>query len=167
MRVMGIDPGYATTGYAVVERDAGRLTPKCFGAIRTSSDLAQAQRLVQLRFELLALIAAHEPEVVAIERVFFSVNVRTAMAVGQAAGVALVSAGEAGLEVHDYTPTEVKQSVTGTGTAGKAQVQAMVAALLHLDSAPRPPDAADACALAICHLNRSGLARALKKATAS
>jgi crossover junction endodeoxyribonuclease RuvC len=89
------------------------------------------------------------------------------MAVGQASGVALATAGETGLEIHDYTPTEVKQSVTGSGTATKQQIQAMVAALLKLDAPPKPADAADACALAICHLNRSGLARALKKAAAS
>ena len=167
MRVLGIDPGYATTGYAVVERAAGRLVPACFGAIRTPAGHSQADRLTYLRTALLALIAEHRPETVAIERVFFSVNVRTAMAVGQASGVALATAGEAGLEVHDYTPTEVKQSVTGTGTATKQQIQTMVAALLKLDAPPKPADAADACALAICHLNRSGLARALKKASAS
>ena len=167
MRVLGIDPGYATTGYAVIERAAGRLAPACIGAIRTPASGSQAERLVFLRTALLELIDEHRPEVAAIERVFFTVNVRTAMAVGQASGVALAAAGEAGLEVHDYTPTEVKQSVTGTGTATKQQIQAMVAALLKLDAPPRPADAADACALAICHLNRSGLARALKKASAS
>ncbi len=167
MRVLGIDPGYATTGYAVIERNAGRLVPSCIGAIRTPAGRSQAERLVFLRAALLDLIAEHRPEVAAIERVFFTVNVRTAMAVGQASGVALAAAGETGLEVHDYTPTEVKQSVTGTGTATKQQIQAMVAALLKLDAPPRPADAADACALAICHLNRNGLARALKKATAS
>lgn len=167
MRVLGIDPGYATTGYAVVERDAGRLVPACFGAIKTPAGRSQTERLVFLRTALLEIITEHRPDVVAIERVFFTVNVRTAMAVGQASGVALATAGEVGLEVHDYTPTEVKQSVTGTGSATKQQIQAMVAALLKLDAPPRPADAADACALAICHLNRSGLARALKKASAS
>lgn len=167
MRVLGIDPGYATTGYAVVERDAGRLVASCFGAIKTPAGRSQAERLVFLRTALLDVIAEHAPDVAAIERVFFNINVRTAMAVGQASGVALASAGEAGLEVHDYTPTEVKQSVTGTGTATKQQIQVMVAALLKLDAPPRPADAADACALAICHLNRSGLAQALKKASAS
>jgi crossover junction endodeoxyribonuclease RuvC len=167
VRVLGIDPGYATTGYAVVERRAGRLVPACFGAIKTPPAESQAQRLVFLRNALIDLIAEHRPEVMALERLFFNVNVRTAMAVGQASGVAMVTAGEAGLAVHDYTPTEVKQSVTGTGTATKHQVQAMVAAVLKLDAPPKPPDAADACALAICHLNRSGLARAVKRASVS
>lgn len=167
MRVLGIDPGYATTGYAVVQRSSGRPSPVCFGVIRTTAGSPQAARLVELRRGLEALIAEHRPEVVAIERVFFNSNVRTAMAVGQASGVALVTAGEAGLDVHDYTPTEVKQSVTGTGAATKTQVQAMVASILRLDAPPRPADAADACALAICHLNRGGLARAVARASAS
>ncbi|MGH2808234.1 MAG: crossover junction endodeoxyribonuclease RuvC [Actinomycetota bacterium] len=167
VRVLGIDPGYATTGYAVVERRAGRLLPACYGVIRTPPGDSQAERLVFLHRALLDLIADHRPEVMALERLFFNANVRTAMAVGQASGVALVSAGETGLEVHDYTPTEVKQSVTGTGGASKQQVQAMVAALLDLDGPPKPADAADACALAICHLNRSGLAAAVKRASVS
>ncbi len=167
MRVLGIDPGYATTGYAVVERARGLLTALRFGAFRTPAGAAQAERLVTLHRFLVELIRTERPEVVALERVFFNANVRTAMAVGQASGVALASAGAAGLEVHDYTPTEVKQSVTGTGGATKHQVQAMVATLLKLEAPPRPADAADACALAICHLNRSRLARAVERASAS
>jgi crossover junction endodeoxyribonuclease RuvC len=116
--------------------------------------------------DLTALIAEHEPEVVAIERVFFNSNVKTAMAVGQASGVALAAAAQAGLAVHEYTPPEVKQSVAGVGGASKQQVQVMVAAILGLAEVPKPPDAADACALAICHLNRSGLASALSKQVA-
>lgn len=166
MRVLGIDPGYATTGYAVIERARGSLHPVAVGAIRTPSSESQAERLARLRRELLELIDTHGPDCVAVERLFFSVNVKTAMAVGQASGVALAAAGEAGLAVREYTPTEVKQSVTGTGTAPKAQVQSMIAALLRLAEPPKPADAADACALAICHLNRGGLARALAKAEA-
>ena len=164
MRVLGIDPGYATTGYAVIERARGALSPVVIGAIRTSGSDTQPRKLAQLREELLALIGEHGPVSVALERVFFTVNARTAMAVGQASGVAMAAAGEAGLEVTEYTPTEVKQSVTGTGTAPKHQVQTMVAALLKLTETPKPADAADACALAICHLNRNGLAKALARA---
>lgn len=164
MRVLGVDPGYATTGYAVIERVRGGLAPVAIGAIRTSGTDERPQRLAFLRSELLKLIREHEPVGVALERVFFSVNARTAMAVGQASGVAMATAGEAGLEVTEYTPTEVKQSVTGTGTAPKHQVQAMIAALLRLAEVPKPADAADACALAICHLNRSGLSKALARA---
>jgi crossover junction endodeoxyribonuclease RuvC len=164
MRVLGIDPGYATTGYAVIERSRGGLTPIAVGAIRTSGSDPHAKRLASLRVELLELIGEHAPGSVALEKVFFSVNVRTAMQVGQASGVAMATAGESGLDVTEYTPTEVKQSVTGTGTAPKHQVQAMIASLLRLAEPPKPADAADACALAICHLNRSGLSRALARA---
>lgn len=164
MRVLGLDPGFATTGYGVVERSGGRLCAVALGAIKTSPALPQADRLLELRRALVALIEAHRPDVAAVERVFFNVNVRTAMGVGQASGVLMAAAAEAGLAVHEYTPTEVKQSVVGVGSASKHQVQTMVASLLSLAAAPKPPDAADACALAICHLNRSGLARALKAA---
>ena len=163
MRVLGIDPGFATTGYGIVERFDGRVRPVVLGVIRTSASLDHAHRLVQLRTSIAALISEHAPEAFAIERVFFNANVRTAIAVGQASGVAMEAAASAGLEVATYTPTEVKQAVAGVGNAPKAQVQAMVTALLGLAKAPEPPDAADACALAVCHLNRSGLARALAR----
>ena len=166
MRVLGIDPGISTTGFGVVERDGGRHRAVALGAIRTPKDLAQADRLALLQSELAELIRAHSPEVVAIERLFFNANVRTAMAVGQASGVALATSAAAGLEVFTYTPPEVKQSVVGVGHAAKSQVQAMVAAVLGLAAPPTPPDAADACALAICHINRSGLANAIKAAGA-
>lgn len=163
MRVLGIDPGFATTGYGIVERLDGRVRPVVLGVIRTSPSLDHAHRLVQLRTSIAALISEHAPEAFAIERVFFNANVRTAIAVGQASGVAMEAAASAGLEVATYTPTEVKQAVAGVGNAPKAQVQAMVTALLGLATAPEPADAADACALAVCHLNRSGLARALAR----
>ena len=164
MRVLGIDPGFATTGYGVVERIAGSLRAVTMGAIRTPPALPQAGRLAHLAAALRGIIHATAPDLVAVERLFFNSNVRTAMSVGQASGVALLAAAEAGLDVVDYTPPEVKQSVVGVGNADKAQVQAMVAALLHLKSVPKPADAADACALAICHLNRSGLSGAIAAA---
>ncbi|MGH2736722.1 MAG: crossover junction endodeoxyribonuclease RuvC [Actinomycetota bacterium] len=164
MRVLGIDPGVATMGYAVVERTGSKLSAVCFGVLRTSKEEPLAARLLRLREGLLGVLETHRPDVVAVERLFFTSNAKTAMSVGQASGVALTAAAEVGLEVADYTPNEVKQSVAGYGAAGKSQVQAMVAALLALDAPPRPPDAADACALAICHLNRSGLRRALHEA---
>lgn len=165
MRVLGIDPGLATMGYGIVEKRGGRLFPLGLGVIRTSSTDPTAVRLLQLQRELLDVIAAHSPEVVAMERLFFNANVKTAMSVGQAAGVALAAAAEAGLAAHDYTPPEVKVAVTGVGNAPKKQVQAMVSALLGLSQVPRFPDAADACALAICHLQRSGLRAAVGAAT--
>jgi crossover junction endodeoxyribonuclease RuvC len=162
--VLGIDPGVATTGYGVVERAGNRLRAEGAGVIRTTPRTGQAQRLLELRVALGGIISSYGPDAVAVERVFFNNNVRTAMAVGQASGIALLCAAEAAVEVADYTPSEVKRSVAGFGSASKRQVQAMVAALLSLERAPAPADAADACALAICHLNRAGLARALGEA---
>jgi len=166
VRVLGVDPGLATTGIAVVERSGGKLRPLLIGTLQTPPRRPQADRLALLWKQMTEVIAAHDPEVVAIERLFFNSNVKTAMAVGQASGVALAAAAQAGLEVHEYTPPEVKQSVAGVGSASKLQVQTMVAALLSLREIPKPPDAADACALAICHLNRSGLAAALQRQVA-
>ena len=164
MRVIGIDPGISTTGYGVVERRDGRLRAVALGAVRTPSGDPQAERLLSLMDQLTAVLEEHRPEAAAVERLFFNANVRTAMAVGQAAGVALAAAARAGLEVSHYTPPEVKQSVVGVGDASKRQMQTMIAALLGLDAPPSPPDAADACALAICHINRSRLRRAVESA---
>jgi crossover junction endodeoxyribonuclease RuvC len=164
VRVLGLDPGLATTGFAVVDRTATGFTAVAVGALRTSAGEPHAARLGSLFRSVGAVIEEHCPEVVAIERLFFNSNVRTAIAVGQASGAALTAAAQAGLEVFEYTPGEVKQAVAGVGSAPKKQVQAMVAALLKLSAAPRPADAADACALAICHINRSGLDAALARA---
>jgi crossover junction endodeoxyribonuclease RuvC len=164
VRVLGIDPGVAAMGYGVVERADGKIRLVTFGVIRTPAGETQARRLMALRSGLVEIAREHAPDVAAVERLFFTTNVKTAMAVGQASGVALATVAEAGLEVTDYTPNEVKQSVVGYGSATKTQVQTMVAALLGLGEPPRPPDAADACALAICHLNRSGLRAAIGRA---
>ncbi len=164
MRVIGIDPGVAVTGYAVVERVGGRLIPCAAGVVRTDPAFVHAARLAGLRAELAGLMASLHPDVAAVERLFFNANVKTAMAVGQASGVVLVTAAEAGLEVAEYTPPEIKLAVVGTGGATKHQVQGMVAALLGLRAPPAPADAADACALAIAHLNRSRLAGAVTAA---
>ena len=161
MRVVGVDPGVTTTGFAVLDRHPSGVAAVAVGALRTAPAQPHAERLAELAGGFAELLDQHRPDVVAVERVFFSVNVRTAMSVGQASGVILSTAAAAGLPVFDYTPTEVKLSVAGVGTAPKQQVGAMVAALLRLDAPPKPADAADACALAICHINRSGLARAL------
>ncbi|MDQ3986529.1 MAG: crossover junction endodeoxyribonuclease RuvC, partial [Actinomycetota bacterium] len=122
------------------------------------------KRLAALRARLAEILDEYRPEIAAVERLFFNVNVKTAMAVGQASGVALATAAELGVPVVNYTPLEVKQSVAGFGAATKNQVGAMVGALLGLADPPKPPDAADACALAICHINRSGLERAVEAA---
>jgi crossover junction endodeoxyribonuclease RuvC len=164
MRLIGIDPGIATTGYAVLQRRAGRAEALDFGVVRTEAGAPQPERLAQLRVRLGAIIASFEPQTAAVERLFFNANVRTAMAVGQASGVALLAAAEAGVAVVDLTPLEVKQSVVGVGSATKQQVGAMVARLLRLERPPSPADAADACALALCCLNRSSLHDAIEAA---
>lgn len=161
MRVLGIDPGLASMGYGVVQSGAARPQALALGVIRTEAGRPEAQRLAQIREDLLAIITTHRPEVVALERLFFNANVQTAMSVGRASGVALATSAESGLAVFEYTPPEVKNSVVGVGDASKKQVQVMVGALLGLSEVPRFPDAADACALAICHMNRQGLRNAI------
>jgi crossover junction endodeoxyribonuclease RuvC len=164
VRVIGIDPGFATTGYGVVERNDGRLVAVTHGAIRTPAGSSQATRLGILQAGLAELLTTHSPDAVSVERLFFNINVRTAMAVGQASGVALATAAAAGLQVFEYTPLEVKQAVVGVGNATKQQVGTMVASLLGLHAPPTPADAADACAIAICHLTRARLRAAIGKA---
>jgi crossover junction endodeoxyribonuclease RuvC len=151
--VLGIDPGVSRCGYGAVTTEGSRLVALACGVIRTPPGDPLPDRLCALFAELEGLMADLRPAAVAVERVFFQTNVRTAMSVGQASGLALTVAARAGVPVGQYTPNEVKQAVAGYGAAGKAQVQAMVARLLHLTEAPKPPDAADALALAICHLS--------------
>ena len=153
MFVLGIDPGVSRCGYGCVEGGPG-LKPRAVavGVISTPPSDPLPGRLAELDRELRALMAELRPAAVAVERVFFQVNARTAMSVGQASGLALVAASRAGCEVAQYTPNEVKQAVAGYGSAPKEQVQRMVQTLLGLAEVPRPPDAADALALALCHL---------------
>lgn len=150
LRVLGIDPGLTRCGYAVVESQGPRAI--ALGVVRTPPDDALPGRLAALRRELASLIVEYGPGVVVVEHVFFQVNVRTAMSVGQASGLALAEAAGAGCEVVQYTPNEVKSAVAGWGGATKEQVQKMVQARLRLDRPPQPADAADAAALALCHL---------------
>jgi crossover junction endodeoxyribonuclease RuvC len=155
VRVLGIDPGLTRCGYACVEASGSSSEPGravSLGVLRTPPSSPLPQRLAELRDELARLIAELRPDVVAVEQVFFQVNVRTAMSVGQASGLALAEAAAAGCEVVQYTPNEVKQAVAGYGSAPKEQVQRMVQTLLGLAEMPNPPDAADALALALCHL---------------
>jgi crossover junction endodeoxyribonuclease RuvC len=136
-----------------VASEGSSLSAVAFGVIRTPPGDPLPDRLAALHAELEGLLSELRPAAVAVERVFFQTNVRTAMSVGQASGLALAVAARAGVPVCQYTPNEVKQAVAGYGAAGKAQVQAMVTRLLHLPEVPKPPDAADALALAICHLS--------------
>jgi len=159
MRVLGVDPGLGRCGWAVLERRGGRVAAIGYGTIHTDGEQV-APRLLELATRVRQVLAAHRPEALAIERLFFNTNVRTAMTVGQASGVVLLLAAEHGLEVTAYTPPQVKQAVTGSGSAPKEQVGYMVKALLGLAEAPAPADTADALAVALCHLNHTGLAGA-------
>jgi crossover junction endodeoxyribonuclease RuvC len=152
--VLGIDPGTATTGYGLVrDRADGSLESITYGTLQTPAGLPAHQRLSLLFHQLNDLLLLHRPDEVAVEKLFFQRNVSTAIGVGQARGVVLLAISEAGLEMAEYTPNEVKQAVTGYGSAGKKQVQEMVRVLLVLPEIPKPDDAADALAIAICHLN--------------
>jgi len=158
--VLGIDPGLSRCGYACVDtrRPGGSVRPVALGVLTTSPSMPLPQRLAELRRELVALIDEQRPDVVAVEHVFFQVNVRTAMSVGQASGLALAAAAEAGCRVVQYTPNQVKGAVAGHGGASKAEVQRMVQARLGLTAPPEPPDAADAAAIALCHLSIAPMA---------
>jgi crossover junction endodeoxyribonuclease RuvC len=158
MLVIGIDPGTATTGYGLIkENDDGSLTVCAFGVISTPSDMPMPQRLLQLFRGLQELLLLHRPDCGAVEKLFFQRNVRTALSVGQARGVVLLALAQAGLYINEYTPLEVKQAVAGYGGAEKLQVQLMVKALLDLEELPQPDDAADALAVAICHIHSARL----------
>lgn len=152
-RAIGIDPGTARLGYAVVESRSGALTMLACGCITTQPSSSMPDRLKRIYEELSGVIEAHAPREMAVEELFFSKNVTTAVAVGQARGVALLVAAQSSLPVSEYKPMQVKQAVHGYGLATKTQVGEMVRVLLRLDAVPTPDDAADAAAIAICHLN--------------
>lgn len=149
--MLGIDPGLTRCGYGAVRRQGGTLVAVCHGVVGTPPSDSLPDRLAALERAIEALLAEIRPSAVAVERLLFQHNVRTAVAVGQASGVVLARTARRGVPVAHYSPNEVKLAVTGSGTAGKAQVQAMVTRVLRLDEAPSPVDAADALALAICH----------------
>jgi crossover junction endodeoxyribonuclease RuvC len=152
--VIGIDPGIATTGYGLVqEAQDGSLALVTYGVIETPAGMPLPERLLILHAKLSDILLLHHPASGAVEKLFFQRNVRTAMTVGQARGVALLALAQAGLQAAEYTPLEVKQAVVGYGGADKNQVQQMVRALLGLADIPKPDDAADALAVAICHVH--------------
>jgi crossover junction endodeoxyribonuclease RuvC len=154
MRVLGIDCGTECTGYGVVELDGdGSLHCRTFGGIRLSTRQAMAGRLATISSDLGAVIIAYQPDMVAIEDVFYAVNAKSAIKLGQVRGVAMLAASSAGLEVAEYAPLAIKSAVVGYGRAEKVQVQQMVMRLLGLAEPPEPADAADALAIAICHLH--------------
>lgn len=153
MRTLGIDPGIATTGFGLVEEQGQKLVFIEHGVIKTSPKQNSKDRLQKIFIEAKQIIKAFKPQAVAIEKLFFGKNSKTAMTVGQARGVMLLCAAEAGVAVSEYTPLEVKIALTGYGRAEKKQIQQMVKTLLGLADIPKPDDAADALAIAICHHN--------------
>lgn len=164
MIVLGIDPGLANTGYGVVERRGGRLVALDGGTIETSAGLASERRLTLVAARLREVLAEHECEAMALEELYFGQNARSAFAVGHARGVAMLTAGEAGLPCFSYTPQQVKAAVCGSGRAPKEQVARMVGVQLSLAQPPASDHAADALAVAICHINGAPLAGALAAA---
>ncbi|MCL2052914.1 MAG: crossover junction endodeoxyribonuclease RuvC [Oscillospiraceae bacterium] len=151
MRILGIDPGYATVGFGVVEYDGYKFTPVRYGAIKTSPNMEFCMRLKTVYDDTEELLRCYNPDFMSIEKLFFNTNHKTAIDVSQARGVILVAAANAGIPVYEYTPLQVKQSVVGYGRAEKLQVTEMVRQILSLNEIPRPDDAADALAIAICH----------------
>ena len=148
MKVLGIDPGTAALGYGIVERTGGRLREVDHGCLTTSPDLSMPERLLAIHALVDELLALHEPDLMGVERLFFSRNVQTALAVGQARGVVLLAAAQHGTPVREATPNEVKSAIAGYGAADKDQVQRMVQLVLGMSELPRPDDAADALAIA-------------------
>ena len=157
MRVIGVDPGTAITGWGVVEGDGNDLEMVAAGVVTTSAGTPLPKRLQVIYHELRAVVKQWQPETAAVEELFFSKNAKTALAVGHGRGVAMLALAEAELSITEYKPLEVKQAVTGHGRADKKQMQQMVKLLLSLDDIPRPDDAADALAVAICHVHSARL----------
>ena len=150
MTILGIDPGIADTGYGIIQSQNGRLSCADYGSIKTSPKLSHSERLLIIGDELTALIKKYRPSVVGVEKLFFCNNLKTAVAVGQARGVVLYILEKYGIALKEFTPLQVKQAVSSYGKADKKQVQAMVKILLNLKEIPKPDDAADALAVAIC-----------------
>ncbi len=153
MRIIGIDPGMAITGYGIVEGNNNGINVVDYGCIKTDSGLEISKRIKIIYNDLRDIIVEFKPEKAVIEKLYFNKNVKTAIIVGQARGAAILAAANFEIEVIEYTPLEVKQAVTGYGRAGKKQIQQMVKMILNLKSIPKPDDTADALAVAICHLN--------------
>lgn len=151
MRILGIDPGFATIGFGLVEAERGQVQMRTYGTITTPAGLPLSRRLYQIDCDMVELIGQLKPEVIAIEELFFNTNITTGIAVAHGRGVILCAAERCGISLYEYTPSQVKLSVTGYGKAEKRQVMDMTRRLLKLESIPRPDDAADALGLALCH----------------
>jgi len=153
MIVIGIDPGLARVGYGVIEVTSRQPDPVCYGCIETGKDQRTAERLLHIYTEVAALFEKYPPDHVAVEKLFFSKNITSAMSVSEARGVILLLAEQKKIPVTEYTPNQVKQAITGSGRADKRQMQEMIMRLLHLPEIPRPDDAADALSIALCHIH--------------
>lgn len=153
VKVLGIDPGTATVGWAIIEEKQGILRPVAFGHIATSKENSEENRLMEISADIADIIQKHKPQEASVEQLFFFKNQKTIIQVGQARGAILLTLEQKGVKISSYTPLQVKQSVTGYGKAEKKQVQLMVKNILKLKAIPKPDDTADALALAICHIN--------------
>jgi len=156
MKILGIDPGYAILGYGIVDMKGNHFTSCNFGAVATEAKDDMTSRLKHIYNTLMNIISEYEPEVASVEELFFNTNSKTALLVGQARGVAILACANSGLQIYEYTPLQIKQALVGYGRANKRQVQSMVRTILNLDESPKPDDAADALAAAICHGHSSG-----------
>ncbi|HNR04127.1 MAG TPA: crossover junction endodeoxyribonuclease RuvC [Bacillota bacterium] len=155
MLILGVDPGIAILGYGLVKYEANRFTVIDYGAITTDSGINMSARLTIIYDRLVDIIERHNPDAFAIEELFFNKNIKTALTVGHARGVAVLAGSKSGVQVYEYTPLQVKQAVVGYGRADKNQMQQMVKVILNLGEIPKPDDVADALAVAICHGNSS------------
>ena len=163
MKILGIDPGYATLGYGVVEKKGNKFRACSYGSIITEAGLPMTQRLEILYDSLREIIDEERPDVASVEQLFFNSNAKTAILVGQARGVAVLACIKGGIEVEEYTPLQIKQALVGYGRAEKSQVQIMTKTILGLKEIPRPDDTADAPAAAICHGHSAETRRRLKE----
>ncbi|MDR3242600.1 MAG: crossover junction endodeoxyribonuclease RuvC [Clostridiales Family XIII bacterium] len=159
MKILGIDPGYAILGYGAINMEGSKFSLCGYGTITTASGVNMPDRLKCLYTELMDVIQEYEPDVASLEELFFNSNAKTAIMVGQARGAVILACVNSGLEICEYTPLQIKQGLTGYGRAEKTQMQAMVKNILRLKEIPRPDDAADALAAAICHGHSSGYRR--------
>lgn len=162
MRILGIDPGYAILGWGVIDMKGNHFKVVDYGAVTTDSKMEMPDRLKVLYNSLMDIITEYEPDVASIEELFFNTNAKTAILVGQARGVAVLACANAGLEIEEYTPLQIKQGLVGYGRAEKKQVQLMVKTILNLNEVPKPDDTADALAAAVCHGHSAGSRKKMK-----
>lgn len=162
MIILGIDPGVAITGYGVISYEGNKFRILEYGAILTGSDLELSRRLLKITNQITDIIQRLQPNVFAIEELFFNKNIKTALSVGHGRGAALISAAKENLPVYEYTPLQVKQAVVGYGRADKNQIQQMIKVLMGLNEIPKPDDVADALAVAVCHAHSSSMLEKMK-----